>query len=351
MPRRNRDPLLERIETLGDIHNFSNFIGAILSRTELLLSKMKDSDLVADIEAIRSAAKEAVTIANRLQSPKPALTVKKDWVNLNELITTVIEMVKPKCLDSSGRPKILIRFETSPIPKIYGWSSLLLEALLNLLLNAIEAISQQMGGEIAIHTFVDGDWLKIRVSDSGIGMSDETLRSLFKPFFTTKKENGHGLGLASSQKIVKKHGGFIEVESAARMGTRALISLPIPHPFQRKKRSVRGRKVMLIDDEKDYREATAELLSLQGYEVEQAANGFEALKKLKRNNFDIILSDLEMPKPSGSDLLKKIKARNKNTKVIFVSGYSNQKAIKADGWLTKPCLFEDISEVIRKTCH
>ncbi len=336
---------------MGAIHNFSNFIGIILSRTELLLSKMKDSDLVADIEAIRLAAKEAVTIANRLQSPKAALIVKKDWVDLNELITTVIEMVKPKCLDSFGRPKILIRFETTPIPKIYGWSSLLVEALLNLLLNAIEAISWEMGGEIVIHSFVDGNWLKIRISDSGMGMSEETRRRLFNPFFTTKKENGHGLGLISSQKIVKKHGGFIEIESATERGTTALLSLPLFPTFQRKKRSVAGRKVMLIDDEKDYREATAELLSLEGYKVEQAANGFEALKKLKRNHFDIILSDLKMPKPSGNDLLKKIKARNKNTRVIFVSGYSNQNAIKADGWLTKPCLFEDISRAIRKTCH
>ncbi len=350
MPHKNKDRA-ERIEILGAVHNFSNFIGAILSRTELLLSKIQDSDLVRDIEVIRSAAKEAVTIANRLQSPKSVRSVKKDWVNLNELITTVIEMVKPKCLDSSGRPKILIRFETTSIPKIYGWSSLLLEALLNLLLNAIEAVPQEMGGEIVIQSFVDGNWLKIRISDSGIGMSEKTLRHLFKPFFTTKKESGHGLGLASSQNFVKKHGGSIEIESAAEMGTRALICLPLPRTFQRKKRSVKGRKIMLIDDEKDYREATAELLSLQGYKVEQAANGFEALKKLKRNNFDIILSDLKMPKPSGNDLLKKIKARNKNTKVIFVSGYSNKNAIKADGWLVKPCLFEDISEAIRKTCH
>lgn len=350
MPRRNRGGLsrrAKRIEALGAVHNLNNFIGAILARTELLLNKIQDSDLVADIEVIQSAAREAVTIANRLQSSKPVRALKKDWVNLNELITTLIEMVKPKCLDSSGKPKIFIRFETSPIPKIYGWSSLLLEALLNLFLNAIEAAYLKDGGEIVIQSSVDGSWLKIRISDSGVGMSEKILNNISSPFFSTKKGTGHGLGLASSREIINKHGGFLEIESVEEMGTAVLVGFPLP----KRKHSVHRRKIMLIDDEKDYRESTAELLSLQGYEVEQAENGFEALKKLKQKDFDIVLSDLKMPRLSGNDLLKRIKARNKNTKVIFISGYSNEKAIKADGWLRKPCLLEDISEAIRKTCH
>ena len=229
---------------------------------------------------------------------------------------------------------------------------------MNIMLNAIDAVFIK-GGVIMVQTQAYGQNLKIMILDSGEGMSKATVKKIFKPFFTTKGERGSGLGLSTSYEIIKKHKGNLEVQSMLGTGTTFVISLPLSKkgsmPLQ--KRSPLIKKIMLVDDEADYRKATAELLSLEGYDVEQASNGHEALEKLKKNRFDLILSDISMPKLSGHDLAQKIKSEHKNTKVILISGFNEKlnhetmKMLNVDGWLTKPCLFEDISEAIKKTCH
>ena len=199
---------------------------------------------------------------------------------------------------------------------------------------------------------------QVMILDSGEGMSKGTIKQIFKPFFTTKGERGSGLGLSTSYEIIKKHKGELEVQSMLGTGTTFVIFLPLPKKGSKPlKKNPLIKKIMLVDDEEAYRKATAELLSLEGYEVEQASDGYEALEKLKKSRFDLILSDISMPKLSGHDLVQKVKSEYKNTKVILISGFNEKlnqemmESLNVDGWLTKPCLFEDISEAIKKTCH
>ncbi|MBI3019464.1 MAG: response regulator [Deltaproteobacteria bacterium] len=344
----------------GAAHNFNNLINVILSRTDLLLKKMEDHPSVSDLEIIRRAATEAAQVVQRLhRTTQEKGYGKKEWVNVNELLYEVISMTKSRWQDEAQQRGISVRIslQLENVPKVYAWSAALKEVFMNIMLNAIDAVFVK-GGVIMVQTQAYGQNLKIMILDSGEGMSKATVKQIFKPFFTTKGERGSGLGLSTSYEIIKKHKGDLEVQSMLGTGTTFVISLPLSKKVSLPpQKNPLIKKIMLVDDEADYRKATAELLSLEGYDVEQASDGHEALEKLKKRRFDLILSDISMPKLSGHDLVQKVKSEHKNTKVILISGFSEKlnhetmKALKVDGWLTKPCLFEDISEAIKKTCH
>ena len=344
----------------GVAHNFNNLINVILSRTDLLLKKMEDHPAVSDLTIIRRAATEAAHVVQRLQrSTRERGYGKREWVNINELLYEAIEMTKPKWQDEAQQKGISIRIslQLENVPKIYAWAAALREVFMNIILNAIDAVFLK-GGVIMVQTQAYGTNLKMMILDSGEGMSKSTVKQIFKPFFTTKGKRGSGLGLSTSYEIIKKHKGELEVQSMLGTGTTFVISLPLSKKtILPAHKSPLIKKIMLVDDEVDYRKATAELLSLEGYDVEQASDGDEALEKLQKNRFDLILSDISMPKLSGHDLVKKVKLMHKNTKIILISGFNEKlnqetmESLKVDGWLAKPCLFEDISEAIKKTCH
>jgi len=342
----------------GVVHNFNNLLSVIVSRATLLKTKVEDSHILSDLNIIQKAAQEASHVLRRLQKPrskKSHVFGKKEWINLNELLSEVIEMTDPHFKNA-----IRLSLQFGMIPKIFVWATALREVFMNIILNAVDALSQNKEGVIIVQTEVQGKHLKISISDNGIGMSEATVKQLFKPYFTTKGQRGTGLGLMASYDIIQKHKGVLEVQSTPGMGATFIISLPLPKNCTQKKLQkipVTAKRIMLVDDEKDYRESTAEFLSLEGYEVEQAQDAQEALQKLNHQKFDLILSDVKMPKLSGCELAQHVKSRHKGTKIILISGFgeplnhTKMKALNIDGWLQKPCLFEDIAEVIRKTCH
>ena len=344
----------------GVAHNFNNLINVILSKTDLLLKKMEDHPAVSDLTIIRRAATEAAQVVQRLhRTTQEKGYGKKEWININELLYEVMEMTKPRWQDEAEQRGVSIRisFQLENVPKIYAWSAALKEVFMNIMLNAIDAVFMK-GGVIMVQTQAYSQYLKIMILDSGEGMSKATVKQIFKPFFTTKGERGSGLGLSTSYEIIKKHKGDLEVQSMLGKGTTFVISLPLAKKVSLPpKKNPLIKKIMLVDDEQDYRKATAELLSLEGYDVEQASDGHEALEKLKKNRYDLILSDISMPKLSGHDLVQKVKSEHKNTKIILISGFNEKlnqetmESLNVDGWLAKPCLFEDISEAIKKTCH
>jgi len=364
-PKEVKNELNRKLLAVGELasgiaHNFNNLINVILSRTDLLLKKMGDHPSISDLTIIRRAAIEAAQVVQRLhQTTKENGYGKKEWVNVNELLYEVMEMTKPRWQDEATQRGTSIRLslQLENVPKIYAWAAALKEVFMNIMLNAIDATFVK-GGVIMVQTRVHGQNLKIMILDSGEGMSKGTIKQIFKPFFTTKGERGSGLGLSTSYEIIKKHKGELEVQSMLGTGTTFVIFLPLPKKGSKPlKKNPLIKKIMLVDDEEAYRKATAELLSLEGYEVEQASDGYEALEKLKKSRFDLILSDISMPKLSGHDLVQKVKSEYKNTKVILISGFNEKlnqemmESLNVDGWLTKPCLFEDISEAIKKTCH
>ncbi|MBI4040587.1 MAG: hybrid sensor histidine kinase/response regulator [Deltaproteobacteria bacterium] len=342
----------------GMAHNLNNLISIILAQAQLLRKRVTaESPLGPELQAIEQAAKEATQMAHKLQTFQENAALKVyEWIYLNDLLSEVVEMTRSVWQYQAKRKGVTIHvsLQLGEVPKVKVQVLALKEVFINFILNAVDAISEKKDGMIEIKTELRGECVQVSISDSGIGMTSETLSKVFNPYFSTKGKKGRGLGLSSSRHIIQEHKGALMVESTPAIGTTFAIQLPIE---KQDAAFVERKKIMLVDDEKDYRKATAELLSLEGFDVEQASDGKEAIHKIQEKNFDVILTDLHMPGISGSDLVKYIKNQEVSTKIILISGVNEKlseeelKSLNVDACLVKPCLIEDIAKAIRNTCH
>ncbi|GEM_PF-452821 len=250
------------------------------------------------------------------------------------------------------------------------------QVFLNLFVNAWQAMPQ--GGYLYVQTenvFLNdetlrakslslrsGEYVKISVSDTGVGMSREIMKRIFEPFFTTKqKEKGTGLGLAAAYGIIKNHGGAIEVESEEGQGTTFTIYLPATQKdikIEKKEVSedvVSGKgKILFVDDEEGILNVGKQLLETLGYEVLTANSGNEAIKifRNKKNRFDLVILDMIMPGMGGLEVYEKLKKEDPDIKVLLASGYSlNSQASEimargCDGFIQKPFSLEKLSSKV-----
>jgi len=217
------------------------------------------------------------------------------------------------------------------------------QVILNIYMNALQAMPE--GGTLTVRTenlTIDkerftpyrvkaGDYVKISVIDTGIGMDEKTQRRVFDPFFTTRDMGrGTGLGLASVYGIIKNHEGFINVESQKNRGTQLEFFLPASRkPAPPKQLAVeklsRGQgTVLLVDDEEMIIDVGKRMLDKLGYETLTAMNGTEALEiyKTRGNDISLVILDMVMPKVSGGETFDRLKQINPTIKVILCSGYS-----------------------------
>jgi CheY-like chemotaxis protein len=199
----------------------------------------------------------------------------------------------------------------------------------------------------------EGDWLVIKVTDTGVGIPPENTRHIFEPFFTTKPVGqGTGLGLAQAYGIVKQHGGYIDVHSQLGRGTSFSIFLPVLHvmDIEDKPEPVsplpegRGQRILVVEDDEITLDAIRDLLEAQNYDVATAVNGLEALQLLEivKDNFDLVVSDVVMPEMGGVAMYSEMSRRWPDLKVLFVTGHplevENQSILEESGvsWMQKP---------------
>ncbi len=321
----------------------------MISHSELLLNKMKKHRWAGDVNKIRTLALEASKIIRRLRSPSGQKYGPKKWIYMNDLIKEVLEITRPSLQEKFLKKKVSFHLNLGQTPKIFGEALALKEVLINIILNAMDAllVKKEKRRSISVRTLYHRKALKIIISDSGIGIPKAIRKKVMKPFFTTKKSRGTGLGLSSARQIIKTHGGTLKVISRYGIGTTFILSFPVT--LNEKSQNIR-KKIMLVDDEKDFRRTTAKLLMLEGYDVTEASRAQEALQKLRNHPVDIVLSDMKMPRISGVDLAKKIKELNCDTKIIMISGDrgSSVKNPYINGWLTKPCEVSVIHKMIQR---
>ncbi|HOO37677.1 MAG TPA: PAS domain S-box protein [Deltaproteobacteria bacterium] len=247
------------------------------------------------------------------------------------------------------------------------------QVLLNLFVNAwqampagghlyLEGANVELGEEdVEPYGIETGRYVKITVSDTGVGMDDDVRAKVFDPFFTTKdRGRGTGLGLASVYGIVKNHGGFIIVESEKGKGSSFHIYLPAssrsveqPRGMSEKVKPGAGT-VLLVDDEEMIIDVASEMLRRMGYEVLGARNGKDALEMYKKNPgmIDIVILDMIMPEMGGSQTYDRLKAIDPDVKVLLSSGYSRdgqaEEILKKGclGFIQKPFNMKDLSQKI-----
>ncbi len=244
-------------------------------------------------------------------------------------------------------------------------------AILNLAINARDAMPD--GGELAISTadVAPGPgkeegrhFIRVTVSDTGYGMTEEEQQHLFEPFYTTKgPERGTGLGLASVYGAVQSHGGAISVTSTSGEGTTVTITLPVaekeahePPKPETSGASLKPARIMVVDDEPAILEVVAELLENIGHEVAAFSSGQEAVEYFLTapEAVDLVLLDMVMPQMSGLDVFRAMKAARPSVRAILVTGYSVDEKARAliaegvKGYLHKPFKRAELIEKVQE---
>ncbi|MGI8965057.1 MAG: ATP-binding protein, partial [Limisphaerales bacterium] len=325
-------------------HDFNNILTLIQGYSSLLLDEENlNQEFTDSLQQISAASQRASNLTRQLLMFGRKQVMQLQDLDMNEVISNVTKLLR-RILGED----IALHFNYSPnLPKVHADSGMMEQVLMNLAVNARDAMPR--GGQLTIGTNVveinsthvranpevrAGQFICLRVSDSGTGIPRDIVSKIFEPFFTTKEVGkGTGLGLATVYGIAKQHQGWIEVLSEIKKGTTFLIFLPInEHPAPgveaeppREKVCGGSEKILIVEDEPELRTLVAGILESYGYQVFQAASGPEALPVWSKNSsqIDLLLTDLVMPgNMTGRELAQKLKMEKPSLKVIYTSGYS-----------------------------
>ncbi len=320
---------------LGGVANeINNPLTALLAIAELEASSPTlGSDDRHVLEQIREEARRASRIVSQLLESTHERPMERIATDLNHVVRASIDLQGYR-LRQRG-VQVIPNLSAEPLD-VHADSRQLQQVLLNLIVNAEEAIlASGRPGIIRVETLVNDGSVQLRISDNGPGVPEKHASQLFEPMFTTRNEGkGRGLGLTVSRAILRDHGGSLEfVDSAASEGATFVVTLPRAltiaaerpaHPIdgQLSFDSDYGRSILLVEDEQSLRAAVGRFLRRQGYDVETASGGLEALATLRRKRFGVVLLDLRMEGMSGEETYRELLRLNPGQaeRVLFTTG-------------------------------
>jgi len=357
--------MTEKLRALGEMaggvaHDFNNVLGAILGKTQLLLREVENPKWVEHLKLIEKVTLAGAKTVQKLQNfTRVSRQSQFEHVDLIKTIEDAIEMTRPRWKDECQRRGVVINldFKRNKLRPILGNPNELVEAMSNLILNAIDALPK--GGTIEITAMMEDEQAVIKIKDNGIGMSESVMRRIFFPFFTTRGEQGTGMGLSVVYGIITRHKGDIDVSSKIGMGTEITLTFPsTSETIQKPKAPVkivseRGATILIIDDDDNIREVISEVLEVLGHHVKSAPSGEEGLKLFKKENFDLVITDLGMPGMSGWEVTRICKSLKPLVPVMMISGWGHQineemiSQSKLDGVLGKPFEIDKIKNMIQ----
>jgi len=372
--------LQDRLAAVGQLaagiaHDFNNILGTIMLYSELLLNDQSISSKGKErIDTIFKQAKRGSTLTTQVLDFSRRSIMEKHpfdlvpfFTDLEKLLSrTLPENVKIN-MDFNGESGYFINADPTRMQQV----------IMNLALNARDAMPK--GGELCFTLdeldvqdglppypgMQAGSWVRIRVSDTGLGIDPEVMLHIFEPFFTTKPQGkGTGLGLSQVYGIVKQHSGFIDAESTpGKKGTTFMIYLPAideqvttdDTTGEIQTQMGRGETILVVEDDDATRNAIGEILESQGYTVFFAKDGAVALSELEARGgaVELIISDLVMPNMGGRDLYDEVSARYPNIKMVLITGYplgghtrellDRQRVT----WLQKPLTSETLAQTVQ----
>jgi signal transduction histidine kinase len=348
---------LQQMEMVGRLagglaHDFNNLLTVINGSSDLLLKQLGATDPLRDaIETISKAGASAAELTRQLLAYGRKQLLRPQVIDLNQTITSLRPMLQ---LVAGEDVQLRLRLEAG-VASVRVDPVQFEQVVINLVLNARDALPR--GGELLIESAcVDldelsrshsdqpvGRYVMLAVSDSGLGMDEETRKRVFEPFFTTKEiGEGSGLGLSSVHGIVTQSGGSITVHSEPGHGTKFEIYLPritqegAPEvTFQELAHAQEGKgTILVVEDRADVRDHVASALTAYGYRVVKAGSAAEALSAWEREHdrIDVVLTDVLMPAISGPELAARLRTRRPGIKVVYMSGYAANK-IEDPGFL------------------
>ncbi len=374
----------------GIAHDFNNVLSAIMMANDFLLNAHKPTDpSFQDIMQIKQNATRAATLVRQLLAFSRRQTLRPQVLDLGDALSDLTMLLrrligeKVKLDLIHGRDLWPVKVDVSQFEQV----------IVNLAVNARDAMPD--GGKLTVRTanvtteeatqlaykgMPAAEYVRIDITDTGTGIPPEIIDKIFEPFFSTKEVGkGTGLGLSTVYGIVKQTGGFVYVDSEPGKGTSFRIFLPRHHPEaevaipeavaataagkeapadSKPRTDLTGQgTILLVEDEEGLRSLNARGLRSRGYSVIEASNGIEALEALEEKDgaVDLVVSDVVMPEMDGPTLLKSMRERNPDLKIIFVSGYAEdafEKSLPKNqqfAFLPKPFTLSQLVAAVKET--
>jgi len=365
----------------GVAHDFNNVLQAILGFSDMLLANHRSTDpSFQDIMQIKNNANRAASLVKQLLAFSRRQTMRPQVLALGDVINDFSEMLKRYIGPTvelevhHGRDLWPVKADVNQLQQVF----------MNLGVNARDAMPG--GGRVSVRTrnidpseceqfgqdsLIPGDYVLLEVEDTGSGIAKEVIEKIFEPFFTTKDiGKGTGLGLSMVYGIVKQTGGYIFCDSTLGKGTTFRIFLPryVPTAEDLAPKAepekpppmldVTGQgTILLVEDEEAVRAFGKRALTSRGYTVKEAASGVEAMRILDEldGKVDLVVSDVVMPEMDGPTLMRELRKRNPELKIIFVSGYAedafrqNLPEGEEFGFLPKPFSLKQLIETVKET--
>jgi PAS domain S-box-containing protein len=369
----------QKMEAIGRLaggiaHDFNNVLTAILGFTELLLDRVQDPGLVADLKEIKDAGDRAGRLTRQLLAFSRKQIMAPQVLDLNKVMTELHKMLERVI----GEDIELVVAPESSLATIKADPGQVEQLLMNLAVNSRDAMPK--GGRLTIRTAnvevdadfarshpgaVTGEYASIAVQDTGHGIPVELLERVFEPFFTTKPlGKGTGLGLATVYGIAKQSGGFVFIDSTVGVGTTVTSYFPRAHEAPqpaadrvRPEAELHGAETVLVaEDQAAVRDLMVRVLEGLGYFVLAARDGSDAIRieEGHRGPIDLLLSDVIMPGLNGPDLAQRLLSRRPSLRVLYVSGFTSHLATRLGtvgaraGFLQKPFTPDRLARKVRE---
>ncbi|HMH51340.1 MAG TPA: GAF domain-containing protein, partial [Candidatus Acidoferrum sp.] len=355
----------EKLRALGEMasgvaHDFNNLLAAILGRAQLLQRYVHDPKLASWLQVIERSAVDGAQTVRRLQE---FARVRRDEpfapVDLNAVIRDAIEMTQSRWREDALRQGVVIdvNMVTAPQATVAGDAVELREVMTNLILNAVDAMPQ--GGTLTLTSAVIGDSVDLTVSDTGTGIPPAVKERIFDPFFTTKGPQGTGLGLSMSYGILSRHGAHITVDSEEGRGTTFRITfsrgealVPSTSDVDDEPVPVESLRCLVVDDEESVATVLGDVLEASGHQVVVLTDGADAIARVRQEAFDVVFTDLAMPRVSGWDVAHAVKSAAPGVPVFMVTGFgvelspAERRAHGVVEVFSKPLRIEDITRAV-----
>ncbi|MFK7914345.1 MAG: ATP-binding protein [Pseudomonadales bacterium] len=359
----------QRLEVLGTLaggiaHDFNNLLTPILGYSSLLLEEQLPETHRTKVEAIATSANRARTVAQQMLSfsrQSDDLT-NREHIDLTAIIEEAVEFMR-----ASVPPNVNIRIDLLDRSAVIADAGQLHQVLVNLCMNAVQAI-EKPSGEVLVScrsvaadhpdlpaSLPERDYALIQVTDNGIGMSEAVMSHVFEPFFTTKDiGEGNGLGLSTAKGIISRHQGDISVTSSEQSGTCFSVYLPLAGARQQgQPEPANNARILLVDDEAMVLQVLEDLLSTQGFVVTACAEPKHALELLADPAvaIDVLVTDNNMPRMKGTELAHRARNLRAQLPVILITGYAEPPLAEqahVSRSLQKPVATKDLTAAIRE---
>ena len=361
----------------GVAHDFNNHLNVIMGYSALLAENLTDPKLKRFADNILTSTRRSADLTQKLLAFSRKGQFLSVPMSIHTILAETVEMIE-RTIDKRIEIKQALNAKSDVI---VGDPSQIQNALLNLAVNARDAMPS--GGQLYFSSenvflnsaslakyvgdTVPGHYLKVSLSDTGTGMSDEVKRHLYEPFFTTKPVGkGTGMGLASVFGTIKNHKGFIDVYSELGHGTTFKLYLPLAdQPVTAEASSAAlpkitsALRILLVEDEEILREMFVDMLKRGGHEIFEQENGRKALAFYSKNwkKIDLVILDMIMPEMDGSDAFRAMKKINPNIKALLSTGFSLNTEVQAIldegvlGFIQKPFMPNDLLNLIDKVMN